>query len=56
MDSVEKILKSLENQLHELTKLPRSRESALSCTKLEESIMWLEKDLKRLNELNEPKG
>lgn len=32
--------------------LPASRERSLSITKLEEAVMWLGMDLKRLNEAN----
>lgn len=42
----------LDEQLQKLKGLPRSRERSLSITKLQESIMWLGMDLKRLNEPN----
>lgn len=44
--------KSLDAQLQELKQLVPSRERALAITKLQESIMWLGMDLKRLNEAN----
>lgn len=43
---------SLDTQLQVLKSLPRSRERSLSITKLQEAIMWLGMDLKRLNEIN----
>lgn len=44
--------KLLDTQLQNLKQLPGSRERALAITKLQESIMWLGMDLKRLNEPN----
>jgi hypothetical protein len=38
----------LDEQLQFLKELPSSRERALSITKLQEAIMWLGMDLKRL--------
>jgi hypothetical protein len=43
---------SLDKNLQELKELPGSRERSLSITKLQEAIMWLGMDLKRLNEPN----
>ncbi len=40
----------LDNQLQKLKALPASRERALSRTNLEQAIMWLGMDLKRLND------
>jgi len=42
----------LDIQLQNLKRLPSSRERSLAITKLQESIMWLGMDLKRLNEPN----
>ncbi len=42
--------KNLDEQLQRLKSLSRSRERSLSITKLQEAIMWLGMDLKRLNE------
>lgn len=42
----------LDEQLQKLKDLPRSRERSLAITKLQEAIMWLGMDLKRLNEPN----
>lgn len=47
-----KLRKDLDERLQELKKLPKSRERAISITKLQESIMWLGMDLKRLGEEN----
>ena len=44
--------KDLDQSLQLLHSLPKSRERSLSITKLQESIMWLGMDLKRLNEAN----
>ncbi|MCG8212944.1 hypothetical protein J2Q11_08600 [Tenacibaculum finnmarkense genomovar finnmarkense] len=42
----------LDLQLQKLKELPESRERSLAITKLQEAIMWLGMDLKRLNEPN----
>ena len=44
--------RDIDAQLQKLKGLPPSRERALSITKLQEAIMWLGMDLKRLNEPN----
>lgn len=44
--------KDLDAHLQTLNALPKSRERALSTTNLEQSIMWLGQDLKRLNAPN----
>ncbi len=43
---------NLDSELQTLKGLPMSRERSLAITKLQESIMWLGMDLKRLNEPN----
>ena len=43
---------SLDAELQKLKKLSGSRERSLTITKLQEAIMWLGMDLKRLNEPN----
>lgn len=40
--------KDLDEKIQELSNLPKSRERALALTKLEEAVMWLGMDLKRL--------
>ena len=47
-----KLRVNLDNELQTLKELPRSRERSLAITKLQEAIMWLGMDLKRLNEPN----
>lgn len=42
----------LDHELQHLKNLPGSRERSLAITKLQEGIMWLGMDLKRLNEPN----
>ncbi len=44
--------KGLDAVLQNLKKCPKSRERSLATTKLQEAIMWLGMDLKRLNEPN----
>lgn len=44
--------KDLDEVLQNQKRCPNSRERSLSITKLQESIMWLGMDLKRLNEDN----
>ena len=42
--------RDLDAQLQKLKALPPSRERSLSVTKIQEAIMWLGMDLKRLND------
>lgn len=44
------IRRDLDAQLQKLKALPPSRERSLSITKIQEAIMWLGMDLKRLND------
>jgi len=44
--------RDLDEPLQRLKALPPSRERALSITKLQEAVMWLGMDLKRLDEAN----
>lgn len=44
--------RDLDAQLQKLKAIPGSRERALSVTKLQEAIMWLGMDLKRLAEID----
>lgn len=44
--------KSIDEQIQKIKELPSSRERSLSITKLQEGVMWLGMDLKRLNEPN----
>ena len=45
---------NLDADLQQLKALPGSRERSLSITKLQEAIMWLGMDMKRLNEMQAP--
>jgi hypothetical protein len=40
----------LDDNLQDLKGLPKSRERSIAITKLQETIMWLGMDLKRLGE------
>lgn len=48
--SDKELRRDLDAQLQKLKSLPSSRERSLSITKLQECIMWLGMDLKRLND------
>jgi len=42
--------KDLDEKIQQVKGLPASRERSLAITKLQEAVMWLGMDLKRLNE------
>lgn len=42
--------KDLDEKIQQVKSLPASRERSLAITKLQEAVMWLGMDLKRLNE------
>lgn len=44
--------RDLDDKIQTVKSLPGSRERALAITKLQEAVMWLGMDLKRLNEPN----
>lgn len=44
--------KDLDEKIQEVKSLPSSRERSLAITKLQEAVMWLGMDLKRLNDTN----
>lgn len=44
--------KGIDEKIQEIKNLPPSRERSLAITKLQEGVMWLGMDLKRLNEEN----
>jgi len=46
------IRKDLDIQIQSVKSLPPSRERSITITKLQEAVMWLGMDLKRINELN----
>lgn len=47
-----KLRKDIDEKIQEIRKLPASRERSLAITKLQEGVMWLGMDLKRLNDNN----
>jgi len=44
--------RDIDAQIQKVKNLPGSRERSISITKLQEAVMWLGMDLKRLNEAN----
>ena len=56
MERIEEIVankqlrKDLDEKIQVVKNLPPSRERSLAITKLQEAVMWLGMDLKRLNE------
>ena len=58
MDRTEEIVankqlrKDLDEKIQEVKNLPPSRERSICITKLQEAVMWLGMDLKRLNDAN----
>jgi hypothetical protein len=50
--SNKKLRQNIDQLIQELKALPPSRERSLSITKLQEGVMWLGMDLKRLGEAN----
>lgn len=47
-----RLRQEIDAKIQEVKVLPSSRERAISITKLQEAVMWLGMDLKRLNEPN----
>ena len=47
-----RLRKELDEKIQEVKNLPPSRERSLAITKLQEAVMWLGMDLKRLNDKN----
>lgn len=47
-----RLRKELDEQIQEVKKLPATRERSITITKLQEAVMWLGMDLKRLGEQN----
>ena len=43
---------SIDSEIQKVKQLPPSRERSICITKLQEAVMWLGMDLKRLNEPN----
>lgn len=44
--------RDIDTQIQKLKTLPSSRERSLAITKLQEGVMWLGMDLKRINDTN----
>lgn len=44
--------KEIDEKIQAIKNLPSSRERSLAITKLQEGVMWLGMDLKRLNDTN----
>lgn len=47
-----RLRQEIDSKIQEIKTLPPSRERSLSITKLQEAVMWLGMDLKRLGEAN----
>lgn len=47
-----KLRKELDEKIQEVKTLPASRERSIAITKLQEAVMWLGMDLKRLGNEN----
>lgn len=50
--SNKKLRQDIDQLIQEVKNLPSSRERSISITKLQEAVMWLGMDLKRLGEAN----
>lgn len=50
--SVKTLRRDIDAEVQVVKKLPGSRERALAITKLQEAVMWLGMDLKRISEEN----
>lgn len=48
--AVKTLRRDVDTQIQALKSLPASRERALAITKLQEGVMWLGMDLKRIND------
>ena len=44
--------KDIDEKIQQIKELPESRERSIAITKLQEAVMWLGMDLKRLNDEN----
>lgn len=50
--AIKQLRKDLDEKIQEVRNLPSCRETSIVITKLQEAVMWLGMDLKRLNEEN----
>lgn len=52
IEKIKQLRKDIDEIIQRVSGLERSRETSLSITKLEEAVMWLGMDLKRLGNPN----
>lgn len=50
--AIKQLRKDLDEKIQEVRSLEQCRETSLVITKLQEAVMWLGMDLKRLNDTN----
>lgn len=50
--AIKQLRKELDEKIQKVRELPSCRETSIVITKLQEAVMWLGMDLKRLNETN----
>ena len=50
--AIKQLRKDLDEKIQQVRELPSCRETSIVITKLQEAVMWLGMDLKRLNEEN----
>lgn len=50
--AIEQLRKEGDELIQKVKELERCRETSIVITKLQEAVMWLDMDLKRLNNLN----
>ena len=50
--AIKQLRKDIDNVIQRVRELEPCRETSLVITKLQEAVMWLGMDLKRLNQLN----
>lgn len=52
IQNIKQLRRDIDTIIQRVLQLESCRETSLSITKLEEAVMWLGMDLKRLNEVN----
>ena len=52
IQNIKQLRRDIDTIIQRVLQLKSCRETSLSITKLEEAVMWLGMDLKRLNEVN----
>lgn len=52
VQNIKQLRQDIDTIIQRVLQLESCRETSLSITKLEEAVMWLGMDLKRLNEIN----